>query len=68
MLYRLLLLLLLALTVSMLPWAQSGKAEAPTTGKAAAPTGKAAAPTGMEKFAPSQAISVDNAVAFPVDI
>ncbi len=53
MLYRLLLLLLLALTVSMLPWAQ---------------TGKAAAPTGMEKFAPSQVISIDNAVAFPVDI
>jgi hypothetical protein len=61
MLHRLLLLLLLAFTVSMLPWAQSGKAEAPTTGKAAAPTD-------MEKFAPSQAISVDNAVAFPVDI
>lgn len=53
MLYRLLLLLVLALTVSVLPWAQSGKAEAPAD---------------MEKFKPSQSISVDNAVAFPVDI
>ncbi len=60
MLYRLILLLLLALTVSMLPWSQSGKAEAPT--------GKKVPPTDMEKFSPSQVISVDNAVAFPVDI
>jgi hypothetical protein len=53
MLYRLLLLLVLAITVSVLPWAKIGKAEAPTD---------------LEKFKPSQKISVDNAVAFPVDI
>jgi len=53
MLVRLVLVLLLALTVSLLPWSQSGKAEAPTR---------------IEKFTPSQAISIDNAVAFPVDI
>ena len=53
MLYRIVLVLLLALTVSMLPWSQTGKAEPPTD---------------IEKFTPSQVISVDNAVAFPVDI
>ena len=77
MLYRLILVLLVAVTVS----AQTAKAEPPTdkaeppTDKVAAPTDevpapidKTAAPAGMEKFVPSQAISVDNAVAFPADI
>ena len=53
MLYRLVLVLLGAVAVSLLPWAQTGNAEAPSD---------------METFAPSQEISVDNAVAFPVDI
>ncbi len=60
MFYRLVLLLLLALTVSMLPWTQ--------VGKAAAPTGETADPSGMETFEPSRTISIDNAVSFPVDI